>query len=175
MNSETGKQMASAIQAVLHMHSDCTKLLLDLDKSLRDYRPLFGNVVTSDLGSSISRRTFIASGLFRHYFRNDDQTQVLGVNVCFFTNDGKFTEPLFIVARLSYYASASGPERLDRGWDPWYAFLDWNPERKFNAAIFLDGPLKNGSVERVALAACPLLSVSSLEVANGLIDLVGRP
>jgi len=44
-----GTQMTAAIKAVLQMHSDASKLLLDLDKTMQGYQTLFGSVATINL------------------------------------------------------------------------------------------------------------------------------
>lgn len=55
MGAEYGKQMGLAIRAVLDMQTDCIKLIQDVDRALVDYTSYYGNVVTLNLGSSISQ------------------------------------------------------------------------------------------------------------------------
>ncbi|SFS05488.1 hypothetical protein SAMN05421771_1088 [Granulicella pectinivorans] len=177
MENENGKQMGKAIRAVLDMHADCIKLLRDLDKALPEYESLLGNVVALNMGSSISRRAYLAEGLIRLYVRKGDSSRVLGVNLCFYDeNDPTFIEPIMAVANTQYLVGpADTQEKLKRGWDPWYAFLAWAPERLYGEAITIDKPAKRSSIEKTIVAATPLYAIKSLAAATRLIDLVGRP
>jgi hypothetical protein len=173
METDYGKQMGKAIRAVLDMQDDCIRLIHDLDKSLSEYESLMGNAVTLGLGSSIYKRTYLAEGLIRLYRRKTKEDQVLGVNICFY-DDSKVVEPLFIVANTRYLAGVP-EENTKKGWDPWYAFLSWSPERVFNMPITIEKPSKRSNIELVTVAAAPLYTILNLEAATRLIDLVGRP
>jgi hypothetical protein len=177
MDADYGKQMGKAIRAVLDMQDDCIRLFHDLDKALIEYVSLYGNVVTLNLGSSITRRAYFAEGLIRLYARKGREDQVLGINICFYDeNDLTLAEPLFVVANTRYLTGvADQQEKVKKGWDPWSAFLGWSPERVYGTAITIERPTKRSSIEQVTVAAAPLYSITSLEAATHLVDLVGRP
>lgn len=177
MSADYGKQMAEAMSAVRGMHSDCIRLFRDLDRELSSYESLYGNVVTLNLGSSISRQVYLAEGLIRLYVPKGNERQMLGINICFFDeNDPAFVEPLFVAANIQYASATSDPqEKTRKGWDPWYAFLEWSPLRVYGQPIVIDKPPKRPSVERITVAAGPLYSVETLEDALSLIGFVGRP
>jgi len=176
MSNDYGKQMAEAMTAIRGMHSDCVRLFRDLDRNLSSYESLYGNVVTLNLGSSISRQVYLAEGLIRLYIPRGNEQQVLGINICFFDeNDSAFVEPLFVAANTRYVTATSDPqEKIRKGWDPWNAFLDWSPQRLYSQPILIEKP-KRASVERVTVAAAPLYSVATLTDALSIIDMVGRP
>jgi hypothetical protein len=175
MDSNYGKQMGKAIWAVLDMQDDCIRLFHDLDKAFPEYRSLYGNIVTLNQGSSIARRQYIAEGLIRLYVRAGREERVLGINICFF-DDAKLEEPIFVAANTRYRTNTpDGREKLEMGWDPWYAFLKWSPNRVYGTPVTLENPSKRSSLEQVTVAAAPLYSITSLEAALQVIDLVGRP
>src|SRR5580698_3737311 len=108
MNDDYGKQMAMALKAVLKMHSDSSKLLLDLDRTMQGYRSLFDNIATTNLSYDVKRGKYMADGLFRHYVRDNDELEVRAVNICFCDeNDHNFMEPIFVAAHLSYVSAAA--------------------------------------------------------------------
>ena len=175
MENSPGKQMVLAMTAVANMHSDCIKLFEDLDKAIPSLKSFYNTVVTLDLGSSMSARQYLAEGLIRLYHAPHNEADFLSVNICLFDiNDPRFTEPLFVVARINYEPGAvDQKEKLKRGWDPWYAFLSWVPERKLGEAMTLDRPKQRKAIERITVAAVPLLDVHTITDATALIDLVG--
>jgi hypothetical protein len=176
MDCEYGKTMARAMQAVRDMHSDCIQLFRDVDREMKDYKSVYGNVVTQDLGSSITRRDYLAWGLFRVYARKGKEDKVLSINACFFDDkDPRIVEPIFAVAKVEYSTKTPDPkEKLDRAWDPWYAFFAWSQEQEFGKAIHIEAPAR-AQVVRATVAAMPLFSISNLNAALHLADLVGRP
>lgn len=176
METDYGKQMGSAIGAVLDMQSDCIRLLRDLDKALDPIRPLMGNLVTSGNGSSInSPQLYLTQYLFRLYAPVNANYRVLGLNLCFHDHPHRrFPEPIFVVANAEYDpAVPDRQEELQRAWDPWSAFFDWNSERTLGKALATSP--RRGSIQKITVAAVPLYSINSLSAAIETIDLVGRP
>jgi hypothetical protein len=103
MDVDYGKQMGKALQAVCEMHSDCTRLIQDLDKELSDCQSLLGNTVALEIPYALSRRAYLAEVLARLYVRKQNENQVLGINLCFYDRNGsKFEEPIFIAANTRY-------------------------------------------------------------------------
>lgn len=177
MEDSPGKQMMLAMKAVANMHSDCIKLFEDLDKALDGLKSFYNNVVTLELGSSMSARTYLAEGLIRLYHSQGNEAEFLSINVCFFDlKDVRFTEPVFVVARISYEPGLIDQnEKLTRGWDPWRAFFSWAPERDYGRAITIERPKQREAIEKVIVVATPLLKIHTIADALTLIHVVGRP
>ncbi len=108
--------MGIALKAVLQMHSDASKLLIDLDTAMQGYKSVFGNVATANLTYDVKSGMYMADGLFRHYTKGDDESQVRAVNLCFFDKkDPHLDEPLFVAAHLAYSPPAEiGQEKSKR-------------------------------------------------------------
>lgn len=178
MGAEYGKQMGLAIRAVLDMQADCIKLIQDMDRALGDYTSYYGNVVTLNLGSSISKRTYLAEGLIRLYVRPGREERILGLNICFYDqNDRRFTEPIFVIADITYLQGHADPtEKLKRGWDPWYLFLAWGAaDRPYHKRQTITKPVKRPHIEQAVVVAAPLYDIVSLEAAMSLIEFATRP
>ncbi len=175
METSYGKQIGKAIRAVLDMHEDCIRLFHDLDKAFPEYRSVYGNIVTLNQSSSISRRQYVTEVLIRLYARPGGEEQILGLNICF--HDGaKLEEPIFVAANTRYRTSArDAREKMAIGWDPWDAFLNWSPQRVYGTPVTIEHPSKRSPIEQVTVAAAPLYSITSLSAALELIGLVGRP
>jgi hypothetical protein len=176
METEQGKQVGMAIQAVLQMQADCIRLFRDLDKALNDLRPISGNTVTSGTGYAISApQLYLPQLLFRRYAPVGAEYRVLGINVCLHNHPKRlFDEPIFVVANVQYIpATSDATEESWRAWDPWAAFLDWGTDTAFGKALTI--PPRRSTIEKIVVAAVPLYSITSLEAAIGAIDLVGRP
>jgi len=177
MEPSPGKQMGLAMRAVANMHSDCLKLFSDLDKNYPALKSFYGNHVTMDMGRTIGRRMYLAEGLIRLYHLPNRLADFLSINICFFDlKDPKFSEPLFVVARICYEEGAvEKSEQLRRGWDPWFGFLSWAPERKLGEAISLENPRQREAIEKMTLAAMPLMEIHAVSDATALVTLVGGP
>jgi len=176
MELDHGKQVGIAIRVVLDMQSDCIRLFHDLDRALNELRPLLGNLVTTGLSTSINAsKLYISQWLFRLYASKVANHRVLGVNICIHDHPtNRFEEPLFVVANVGYDpATPDRQEELQRSWDPWSAFLDWNEDRCYGKALAVSP--KRATIQSIVVAAVPLYSIASLDIALQTIDLVGRP
>lgn len=168
MESDYGKQMSSAISAVLEMQEDCIRLFRDLDKALKDLVPLLGTAVTTGMGTTINKKElYIAQYLFRLYSPPKAKHRVLGVNICFHDHPKRrFPEPLFIAANTEYDAAAAEAELLQRAWDPWSAYLDWNSDKAWGKSITVTP--QRSSILKITVAAVPLYSINTIEAAVGV-------
>jgi len=177
MDNENGIMMGSAISAVLQMQADSVKLLRDIDRSLQGYKPLLGNYVTLGIGGSINSPNFMADGLFRHYSLDGKWGNALVVTICYFDlkRPERLAQPVFVAASLDYLdPSPDQTEKQKRAWDAWFAYVEWASEPEFGEHIVLDAPLPRDAVTRVEFVAAPLYSITSLDVASGLIDRVRK-
>ena len=161
METEVGRQMTAALSAVRKMHFDCSRLLRDIDKEFDGYRSVYASIATMDLSYDVKVGRYMAEGLLRHYAKGVSPSQVIAVNIVFFDERRKVTEPLFIIAKILYAAPLEIATDRNKAWDPWVAYLDWNKERKYNEIILLEGPLKKDSVLRVSVLAVPLFTIDS--------------
>lgn len=176
METEQGKQLGMAIQAVLLMQADCVRLFRDLDKALNELQPLPGITVTAGAGYALSApQLYLPLLLFRRYAPAGAKHRVLGINVCLHDHPKRlFDEPIFVAANVQYNPAAPDTnEESYRVWDPWSAFLDWNSDRTFGKALTV--PPGRSMIEKIDVAAAPLYFITSLDAAIGIIDLVGRP
>ena len=177
MVDENGLRIGAALQAVLQMQADSVKLLRDLDRGLQGYKSLFGNYVTSGIGSSINTQAFLADGMFRHYSVDGKWGRSLAATICFFDlkRPERLPEPVFVAANLDYIDPSPDPnEKQKRAWDAWYAYVEWAPDRKFNEIIVLENPEQRESLTRVEFVAAPLYSITNLDVATSLIDRLSK-
>ncbi len=176
MDTEQGKKMGSAIRAVLEMQSNCIRLFGDLDKALSDLQPISGNAVTSGIGIAMNApQLYLAQFLFRLYAPAGSKHRVLGLNVWFHNHPKRLCdEPVFVAAKVKYVPETpDNKEESWRAWDPTAAFFDWSSERAFGEAMTVSP--HRGTIESIVVAAVPLYSITSLEAAVRVIDLVGRP
>ena len=176
MSASPGEQLLNSMKAIANLHGDCIKLFEDLDRALPELKSFY-NAVTTDLGSAMSARRYLADGLIRLYHPRDNESEFLSFNIAFYDmNDPLLTEPLLIAARISYEpVPIDQKERAQRIWDPWAAFLSWSPKRVFGEAIVLERPAKRGSIEKITVSASPLMSIRSISEALELVAVVGGP
>ena len=102
---------------------------------------------------------------------------VLCINICFFNgNDPKFEEPILVRQLTSFMRQHSTGSncKLKRGWDAWYAFFDWAPERVYDQPITLTRPPKRPTIESLVVAAVPLFEMKNIDDVKKLVELVGR-
>jgi hypothetical protein len=176
METDAGKQVGFAIQAVLRMQADCVRLFRDLDKALNELQPISGNTVTAGTGYTINAtQLYLPKLLFRRYARPGAEHLVLGV--CAFLHNHPappFNEPLFIVGNVQCTPDASdNSEENWRAWDPQAAFWEWSPERTLGQPMTVTP--RRPTIVKIVVAARPLYSINSLEAALELVDMVGRP
>jgi hypothetical protein len=174
MGTEPGKQMGLAIQAVLQMEADCARLFRDLDKALNELRPI-SNTVTAGAGYTIDApQLYLPKLLFRRYAASSAEHLVLALNVCLHNHPAPaFIEPILIVGNVEYTPETSDRDESWRPWDPWSAFFDWSSEMPYGRPLAVTP--KRSTVTKIVVAAEPLYSITSLEAALRVIDMVGRP
>jgi len=168
MSENYGENITRAMRAVLQMHADSSKLLLDLDREMMDYVSLYDNIATANLSYDVKSKRFMAEGLFRHYVRAKTDTEVIAVNILFFDEGIKtaFSEPLFVASKLSYLnTTGSSSERQSRFWNPWQALTDWSHGEALKGVVHLSEIKKSGEVQSATVRAVPLFGISSIEQA----------
>lgn len=177
MTDDYGKRIGSAIKAVVQMQADSIRLLRDLDRDFQGYKVLLGNVVTLHLGNSINNASFLADGFFRHYSPDATWGRSLVATICFFDlrKPERLPEPVFVAANIEYLnPEPDATEKLKRAWDGWYGFVEWAQNRDFHRQMIVDCPSQR-EIGKMILAAAPLYSITTIEAATKLVDLVGRP
>ncbi|PKM83773.1 MAG: hypothetical protein CVU88_01260 [Firmicutes bacterium HGW-Firmicutes-13] len=156
-----GLKIGKAFKAIITMHQDVRKLLLDCDSLFSHGESIFDNTVTSDLSYSINASWWLAEGVFRYW--NIQENYIVGTAVLFFSEDDSFEQPLFIAGRLKYSTSDSGEplKNICDRWDLWYA-VEAN-EIKFNIQTHLDYPDEEGRIEWLDYIIIPLFNIESFE------------
>ena len=162
----------AALKAVRQMHADSSRLLLDLDRAMVGYKPVYGSVATMDLSYDIKRGAYMSEGLLRHWVRHSEPNQVIAVNLVFWDDNANVEEPLFIAAKLLYAESLSNTPDRNKAWDPWYAYLNWMPKRMVGIVTEGKPHAKRTDLLRVASVGAPLASISSENVARELLQVV---
>jgi hypothetical protein len=170
MSDGYGKKIGQAIRAVQQMHSDSSRLLLDLDRIMHGWECLYGAYVANDIPSTVARGRFMAEGLYRHYSLPQHPTRVVALNLCFFdaTKPSLLAEPLLVAAELNY--ELQGPMKsAGREWDPWTAFFGWIDRPNDGELITLESPECFPRKLSARLLASPLYDVKGSDHLRELI------
>lgn len=167
-----GVQMARALRAVREMHSDASRLLLDLDRGLLGYKSVYGSFATMDLSYDIKRGMFMAEGLLRHWVESSAKDTVVAVNIAFWDETAKIIEPMFIAAKLLYLEPVPTTPDRSKAWDPWSAYLSWTTDRKPWELLEAAPPQKRADLLRVVTFAVPLSSITTEAHGRDLLNKV---
>lgn len=117
----------------------------------------------------------MAEAVYRYYHSDDQQAQgrIEGITVSFFDYQRRVEEPLLIVAELQYHVEGeeSQIKSVCKGWDIWYAFLDWSENRQLDV-ILAGRNIDNGRIEWFKVVAVPLYSIQSMQDVEKLMSRV---
>lgn len=170
LNENYGKQVGMALRAVEQMHSDCSRLLLDFDRKMEGWTPIYGNFATRDLTYHVRAQRWMAEGVYRLYSHKSNRATVRGLTISFIEPDSD--EPLLLVAEIKYGVKISDIKTACREWDLWGIFFDWGGQRVFNQVLQF-GPIDpQKRIESAKLIAKPLYSIKSMEEVAALMDQV---
>jgi hypothetical protein len=174
MSDDYGKRMGLALRAVRQMHSDTSKLLQDCDGTIGKGRPsVFGKTVTADLTYQINALQWMAEGVYRYYVV-EPPGRVEGLCACFICANGHedFDQPILVVGQIAY-SVADGQSLRDvcDAWDLWYAFLNWNEDRRLGEVLW-PVPESDGRIEAVKVIGVPLYTVKGIQMVNDLMEQV---
>lgn len=165
MTTEYGAKIAGALKAVVQMHSDTSKLLVDCDKHIGKGRAsVFGSYATSELTYNFQARFWMAEGVYRYY--EAGPLLVDGVTAAFFHVDVP-TEPLLLLARIQYSGETAASKA--KAWDIWSLYFAWG-ESKELGKVHRYGETDEGRIEWARLIAVPLFSISRIEDVVDLMD-----
>jgi len=165
MTEGYGRQVGTALRAVLQLHSDTSRLLVDCDR-IFEGESIFGNYATRELTYNVSARSWMAGGVYRFYRDPSDPQIVWGVTVCFIDNDNvkKPPEPTLIVGRIEYAMTDNEPADCNC-WDLWNQY---DKSDGFEGVQMISDPYDDQRIERIWLQAGPLYSVNSIEDIEGM-------
>lgn len=159
--TEYGEKVGAALKAVVQLHIDTSKLLVDLDKKMLGYSSVFGNVATSELTYHVRAEGWIASGVYRYYTKAEEPGLVDGITICFL--DPRLTEPLLLVAELKYHLeSGADIRRICKPWDIWYLYFDWSGGA-IEQRVITTKDADHGRIECCKLKAVPLYTIQQIE------------
>jgi hypothetical protein len=165
-----GKRMSAALRAVEQMHSDCSRLLLDFDRVMEGWKPIYGNFATRDLTYNVRAQRWMAEGVYRQYFHPSLPSVVRGLTICFIEPD--IEEPMLLVAEIKYAGSESEIKTVCREWDMWQIYFDWAEARTNDKVISVANPDSDKRIRSALLVAKPLYSINSLDEVIELMKLV---
>jgi len=155
-----GKKIGLAYKAILQMHKDAKKLLIDCDNYF-EQESIFGNTVTSSLSYSIQASYWLAQGLFRYWPQDNDITN--GATIIFFTEDEKVDQPLFIAGKIRYKLENNKLSEVCKYWDLWNVSLNWSEELKINSINNLVTPGDEGRIEEITYIIKPLFQINEFK------------
>jgi hypothetical protein len=163
MTENYGKRVGSAVRAVQQLHQDSSKLLLDLDKAMAGWKSVFGNAATNGLNYSLGAPSYMAEGLFRHYWRKESPNRIRSVNIVFIDYQWRTDEPLLLVADIEYAVEDEARALCEDGWRPWYLYFERNENWARGEVLMFDRPDKEGRIAAARVIAVPLYDISSIE------------
>ena len=166
--TEYGEKVGAALKAVVQLHIDTSKLLVDFDKKMLGYTSVFANVATSELTYHVRAEGWIASGVYRYYAKAEQPGLIDAITVCFL--DPRLTEPLLVVAELKYHLeSGADIKQICKPWDLWSLYFDWCSgagEQQIIATKDAD----NGRIEWAKLKAVPLYTIQQIADVKQILD-----
>jgi hypothetical protein len=168
MSTEYGEKVALAVRAVSQLHSDTSRLLVDFDNKRlgTGWKPMFGNVVTSGISTTITAQWWMAESVYRYYVKSSAPELAEGLLVSFFHPQQKSKEPLLVVAQIKYLVFAGSLIKdVCKAWDTWNLFYEWNEQQALEKIISI-GHQDNGRIEWANILAVPLYSIKSVEAVE---------
>ncbi len=165
-----GKQINVALRAVEQMHSDCSRLLLEFDRKMEGWTPVFGSYATRDLTYNVRAQRWMAEGIYRLYSNKSEPGLVRGLTISFIEADTD--QPLLLVAEIRYAERASDIKTVCREWDLWGLFFDWGGQRVYDKVLSFPAPDPTKRIESAQLIAEPLYSIKSVDEVAELMNRV---
>jgi hypothetical protein len=166
-----GQKMNSALSAVRRMHSDVSKLLVDVDSTIgKGMNPIFGSYATTNLTYNYKADYWMAAFVYRLYSDAEKPGIVKGITVWFFDDSNQIAEPLLLVGELQYELA---PEQtLEKTWvsDLINAYSKWHASPTTN--VVLTGRTPKPAVRSYRVIASPLYSITSMADVVELMDRV---
>ncbi len=166
--TEYGERVGAALKAVVQLHTDTSKLLIDFDKKMLGYSSVFGNFATSELTYHVRAEGWIASGVYRYYAKPDMPGLIDGIMVCFL--EPRITEPVLVVAELKYHIQPGADmKQICKPWDIWYLYFDWSSGTS-DERIVTNTDADHGRIEWSKLKAVPLYTIHQIEDVKQILD-----
>jgi hypothetical protein len=166
--TEYGVKVGAALKAVLQLHTDTSKLLVDFDKKMSGYSSVFGNFATSELTYHVRAEGWMASGVYRYYTKDKMPGLVDGIMVCFL--DSRLEEPMLLVAELKYHLESGADIRqVCKPWDIWYLYFDWSSSTG-DQEIIANADTDHGRIEWSKVKAVPLYTIHQIEDVKEILD-----
>jgi hypothetical protein len=165
-----GKQINMALRAVEQMHSDCSRLLLDFDRKMEGWTPIYGSYATRDLTYNVRAQRWMAEGVYRLYSNKSFPSVVRGLTISFIEDDTD--QPLLLVAEIKYRGDALEIKAVSNEWDLWGTFFDWGGKRTYDEVLSFAAPDPNKRIDSAKLIAKPLYSINSVDEVEELMKKV---
>jgi hypothetical protein len=172
MTEDYGKQMNIALRAVEQMHSDCSRLLLDFDRKMEGWAPIFGSYATRDLTYNVRAQRWMAEGVYRLYSNRSHPSVVRGLTISFIEPDTD--QPLLLAAEIRYADQKSDIKTVCREWDIWGIFFDSGGRRIYDEILSSLVPDPTKRIGSAQLIAKPLYSIKSVDEIAELMKRVSK-
>src|SRR5262245_38236020 len=102
MRDDYGQKVGSAVQAVLRLHLDISRLFGELDNNeYRGWKSISDKYVVKNLSGLFDHPPWMPDYVFRYYHQAINLALVEGITCLFFLNDVAF-EPEFVVSQVHY-------------------------------------------------------------------------
>jgi hypothetical protein len=112
VSTEYGGKVALALRAVYQLHSDTSRMLVDLDDKRigAGWTSVFGNIATSSISTTVRPESgcWMSEGVYRYYVKPPALDLVEGILVPFFHFQQKSKEPLLVAAQIKFQAEVGG-------------------------------------------------------------------
>src|SRR5580700_7523452 len=104
MPEDYGALINGAVRAIVKMHGDTSKLLIDCDKRIGKGRTsVFGNSATRDLKYNVLAEYWMAQAVYRYYLISPNYVE--SVTVSFW--EESTAEPMFLLAQIQYASNVA--------------------------------------------------------------------
>jgi len=163
MPTELGTKLNSVIRAMMELHEDASRLLVDLDKKmlLAKYDRIGGNTVASGFSYDLNNSAYMARSLVIRWQERSDPLNVCIANLIFHDDGGEnFEEPVLMLSALIYRKPVAP---ADVNWDGWTA---WSKSGKaFGIPTNVDPLVLNDRISAGKVVARFLATVTNAEDA----------
>ena len=160
--NDYGRKITKAFQAILEVHRNASRLLLDCDGTIGKGRSsIFSNVVTRDVSATVNYPdAWMPCSLFRFYDAKDEMPGLIeGLTIYYWDDPPLCEEPLLIGGRIKYRQGSACEH-----WDLWSAFFKWQEDRSLDKVISVTRkPEEESRMDWFKLLAVPLFTIKSIQ------------
>ena len=163
-----GVKIGKAYKAIIQMHDDIKKLLMDCDNYF-NLDVIFDNTVTSGFSYSIRNPVWLAPGVFRYWLLED--SEVFGITIVLHSTEYEIKEPLLILGILDYNKDdVAEIKDVCNHWDLWNSVLDGTDEFSIGEVKEIDNVTDDGRINNINYYVKPLFELNSFNDVKNCIE-----